>query len=218
MTNDQTKIATPEEKLWCIRIPGPDDLYAAPDLQTAKKMADKHNAAMREYVEKNKRLSWANEMITADVIEWPHDADESHAEALLEFDPEEWGFSAEKGMIKFKKGFCVAFIGNACKAAGWSIKKIGLPENSGSTCVWIDDAPMIVKLADDDGDSRMLQVACRIALHFEVIGGEWCAEAYSVDTEDAMGVCAYEPLNDDANKAARMAVLRCAGMIGEAME
>ena len=69
----------------------------------------------------------------------------------------------------------------------------------------------------DDGDSRMLQVACRIALHFEVIGGERCADAYSIDTEDAMGVCAYEPLQDDANKAARMAVLRCAAMIGEAM-
>lgn len=109
-------------------------------------------------------------------------------------------------------------IRNACKAAGWRIKKIGLPENSGSTCVWIDDAPMIVKLADDDGDSRMLQVACRIALHFEVIGGEWCAEAYSQEDENGDAYCTIERLKDDANKAARMAVLRCAGMIGEAME
>ena len=29
---------------------------------------------------------------------------------------------------------------------------------------------------------------------------------------------AYEPLEDDPNKAARIAVLRCAAMIGEAME
>lgn len=108
-------------------------------------------------------------------------------------------------------------ISNACKAAGWRIKRM-VPDSHGATTIWIDDAPVIVRLAADDGDSRMLQVACKIALHFEVIGGELCAEAYSVDTEDAMGVCAYEPLQDDANKAARMAVLRCAAMIGEAME
>ncbi len=106
-------------------------------------------------------------------------------------------------------------IKNACKAAGWRVKKT---LHASVVSVWIDGAPYVVKLADDDGDSRALQVACRIALHFEVIGGEWCAEAYSVDTADVMGMCAYEPLKDDPNKAARMAVLRCAGMIGEAME
>ena len=90
-------------------------------------------------------------------------------------------------------------IRNACKAAGWRVLTV-------------------VSLADDDGDSRMLQVACRIALHFEVIGGEWCAEAYSQENIDTHTLCAYEPLQDDANKAARMAVLRCAAMIGEAME
>jgi hypothetical protein len=108
-------------------------------------------------------------------------------------------------------------IRNACKAAGWRIKKIGLPENSGSTCVWIDDTPVIVRLGVDDGDNRMLQVACKIALHFGVIGGEWCAESYSA-YDDGDGFCAYEPLKDDPNKAACMAVLRCAAMIGEAME
>ena len=109
-------------------------------------------------------------------------------------------------------------IRNACKAAGWRIKKIGLPENSGSTCVWIDDAPVIVKLADDDGDSRLLQVACKIALHFEKVGMEWCAEAYSQENDDGIQFCELQPLGTDANKAARMAVLRCAAMIGEAME
>lgn len=99
MNNAQTENSTPAEKLWGIHIPGPDDLYAAPDRQTAKKMADKHNAAMREYVEKN-NLTWGVEMITAEVIEWPHDADESHAESLIEFDPDEWGFSVEKGITK----------------------------------------------------------------------------------------------------------------------
>ena len=90
MSHNATTTATPAEKLWCIQLPGMGDLYAAPDQQTAQKMADKHNNAMREYVEKNK-LSWGKEMITAEVIEWPHDSDESHDEALLEFDPEEWG-------------------------------------------------------------------------------------------------------------------------------
>lgn len=108
-------------------------------------------------------------------------------------------------------------IRNACKAAGWRIKRLG-PDSHGATTIWINDAPVIVKLADDDGDSRMLQVACKIALNFEVIGGELCAEAYSVDTAELMGVCAYEPLKYDDRKAARLAVLRCAGMIGEATE
>lgn len=34
MSKDETT-ATPSEKLWCIHIPGPDDLHAAPDEQTA---------------------------------------------------------------------------------------------------------------------------------------------------------------------------------------
>ena len=106
-------------------------------------------------------------------------------------------------------------IKNACKAAGWPIKKT---LHASVVSVWINGSPYVVKLADDDGDSRVLQVACRIALNFEVIGGELCAEAYSVDTAESMGVCAYEPLKDDDRKATRMAVLRCAGMIGEAME
>ena len=106
-------------------------------------------------------------------------------------------------------------IKNACKAAGWPIKKT---LHASVVSVWINGSPYVVKLADDDGDSRMLQVACKIALHFEVIGGELCAEAYSVDTAESMGVCAYEPLGSDPQNAARMAVLRCAGMIGEAME
>ena len=79
-----------ENKLWCIHIPGPDDIYAAPNYETAKKMAEKHNAAMQKYVEKNK-LDWGKDMITAEVIEWPGDDAESHAESLLEFDQKEWG-------------------------------------------------------------------------------------------------------------------------------
>ena len=106
-------------------------------------------------------------------------------------------------------------IRNACKAAGWPIKKT---LHASVVSVWINGAPYVVKLADDDGDSRALQVACKIALHFEVIGGEWCAEACSQIDDESTSVCAYEPLKDDDRKATCMAVLRCAGMIGEAME
>jgi len=107
-------------------------------------------------------------------------------------------------------------IANSCKAAGLTIAR------------WIDGMPQLASDThqlgkmwnprDDDGDSRMLQVACKIALHFEVIGGEWFEEAYSQDDADGNAHCAYEPLKDDAKKAACMAVLRCASMIGEAME
>lgn len=106
-------------------------------------------------------------------------------------------------------------IKNACKAAGLPIKKT---LHASVVSVWINGSPCVVKLADDDGDSRLLQVACQIGLHFEVIGGEWCAEAYSLENIDTVSLCAYEPLGTEPLKAARMAVLRCAGMIGEAME
>ena len=106
-------------------------------------------------------------------------------------------------------------IKNACKAAGWPIKKT---LHVSVVSVWINGSPYVVKLADDDGDSRALQVECKIALHFEVIGGEWCAEAYSQRDKNGDCFCVAERFCDDPNKAARIAVLRCAGMIGEAME
>lgn len=83
-------------KLWGIHIPGPDDLYAAPDQQTAQKMADLHNAAMNKYLdaEPNRRSEFGvlGDSAMAVVIEYPDDEDGSHADALLKFDPEEWGF------------------------------------------------------------------------------------------------------------------------------
>ena len=106
-------------------------------------------------------------------------------------------------------------IKNACKAAGWPIKKT---LHASVVSVWINGSPYVVKLADDDGDSRLLQVACKIALHFEVLGGVDVAEAYSQEDEDMVSLCACEPLGTEPLKAARMAVLRCAAMIGEAME
>ena len=106
-------------------------------------------------------------------------------------------------------------IRNACKAAGWPIKKT---LHASVVSVWINGSPYVVKLADDDGDSRLLQVACKIALHFEVLGGVDVAEAYSQEDEDMVSMCAYEPLGTEPLKAARMAVLRCAAMIVEEME
>ena len=112
-------------------------------------------------------------------------------------------------------------IRNACKAAGWRIKSIG-PDmhDSSSFCavVLIDDAPVIVKLADDDGDSRMLQVECRIDLEFADVNRVPCAVAHSPWDAKGNSQCANETIGSDAGLAARMAVLRCAGMIGEAME
>ena len=108
-------------------------------------------------------------------------------------------------------------IRNACKAAGWRIKRGG-PDSHRAITVWMNDAPVIIKLADDNGDSRLLQVACKIALHFEVLGGVDVAEAYSQEDEDMVSLCACEPLGTEPLKAARMAVMRCAAMIGGAME
>lgn len=106
-------------------------------------------------------------------------------------------------------------IKNACKAAGWPIKKT---LHASVVSVWINGSPYVVKLADDDGDSRMLQVACRIDLEFADVNRVPCAVAHS--PWDAKGNSQYanETIGADARLAARMAVLRCAGMIVEAME
>ena len=103
-------------------------------------------------------------------------------------------------------------IKNACKAAGWQIKKTLHPS---VVSVWINGAPYVVKLADDDGDSRMLQVACRIDMFFYKNSFEnECVLACDCERT----VESFESIRPDANKAARMAVLRCAALIGEAME
>lgn len=106
-------------------------------------------------------------------------------------------------------------IKNACKAAGWPIKKT---LHASVVSVWINDSPYVVKLADDDGDSRMLQVACRIDLEFAEVNRVPCAVANSQWDANGNSQCANETIGSDARLAARMAVLRCAGMIGEAME
>lgn len=81
------------EKLWCIHIPGPDDLHAAPSRAIAERMAERHNRDMQEFFDKSpeKLSQWALtvDQCKAQVIEWPHGADE-HAEELVDFDAKEW--------------------------------------------------------------------------------------------------------------------------------
>ena len=108
-------------------------------------------------------------------------------------------------------------IKNACKAAGIEYSHAG-----GYRVIGIGETGMKVmekfNPADDDGDSRMLQVACRIDLEFAEVNRVPCAVAHSPWDANGNSQCANETIGSDARLAARMAVLRCAGMIGEAME
>lgn len=78
-----------KNKLWCIHVPGPDDILAMPSKEVADNFAARHNAAMDEYwaaLERSKtefQLQFYPplESIKALVIEWPYDA-ESHAREL----------------------------------------------------------------------------------------------------------------------------------------
>lgn len=110
----------------------------------------------------------------------------------------------------------------AAKAAGYT----GRVEFSGLTdeCFFAFDADTAQRTGratwnprHDAGDSRMLQVACKIGMNFELIGGEWCAEAHSPADENGDMYFVSDRVGDDANKAACLAVLRCAAAIGKAM-
>lgn len=100
----------------------------------------------------------------------------------------------------------------ACKAAGWRVEKA---EGTTHFYVHVNDHDVwAMDFAEDDGDSRMLQVACRIDVYFcENDAGYWRVVACDTFGNNP----AIEPLGTNANRSARMAVLRCAAMIGEAM-
>ena len=106
-------------------------------------------------------------------------------------------------------------IASACKAAGWPIKKT---INAHSVTTWIEDIPYMVRPADDDCDSRVLQVACKIDMFFNHDMHKDGHEIVTAFHDSERGHSHSEPIGTDARKAARMAVLRCAAMIGEAME
>lgn len=82
--------------LWCIHIPGPDDLYAAPSKAMAERMAARHNADMAEYfkahAEKLEHWGVTLDEIKAQVRVWEHGTEE-HTEALADFDPKEWALA-----------------------------------------------------------------------------------------------------------------------------
>lgn len=61
--------------LWCLHIPGPDDVFAAPDRATADRWAEQHNAAL----DRACRHWPSREAMTGGVIEYPWSA-ERHAE------------------------------------------------------------------------------------------------------------------------------------------
>jgi hypothetical protein len=69
-------------ELWCIHIPGPDDIHAARDREHAEQMANVHNAFMRRQFLRG----WSEndppfEGCLALVAPWPWDA-AAHAEDL----------------------------------------------------------------------------------------------------------------------------------------
>jgi hypothetical protein len=69
-------------KLWAIHIPGPDDVWAMPSEDAARKAADEHNAAVRDRG-MAARFQIDEDQLLAKVIEWPHTA-ESHAESMID--------------------------------------------------------------------------------------------------------------------------------------
>lgn len=85
------------EGLWCIHIPGPDDVYAAPSKEAAYHMAHKHNTAMATYYASgalNLEFAPPLESVQAAVVKWPHDKS-SHYDELSAFDWAAWGITAQ---------------------------------------------------------------------------------------------------------------------------
>lgn len=80
---------TEKDKLWCVHIPGPGDIYAMPSKADAESFAARHNAAIDEYwidVQRTKNKEQLElyptiNKIRARVIEWPWHPKE-HAEQL----------------------------------------------------------------------------------------------------------------------------------------
>jgi hypothetical protein len=69
--------------LWCVHIPGPDDLYAHPSRDACEAHATAFNERMRRYWADNPRTENdpTEAALTAVVIPWPWSA-EAHARAI----------------------------------------------------------------------------------------------------------------------------------------
>lgn len=91
-------LMTDNDKLWCIHIPGPDDLFAMPSKSVAESYAARHNAAIAEYWQELEKTKTAEQLefyppiesIKARVIEWPW-WPKDHEEALKKFEAAEIG-------------------------------------------------------------------------------------------------------------------------------
>lgn len=85
------------DPLWCIHIPGPDDLHAAPSNEEAVKAAAAYNAHMRAYWEKRTTGLTPQQIdcypalasCLAHVVPWPWDA-AGHAESVKEWKLVDW--------------------------------------------------------------------------------------------------------------------------------
>lgn len=98
MTVTQAAVA-PTCTLWCIHIPGPDEFHAAPSKDAAEHMADKHNKAMSEYLDRHPDPHGhgpSRESVLAKVTEWPNGFDE-HALEMVSFDWAAWGLTVVQG-------------------------------------------------------------------------------------------------------------------------
>lgn len=76
-----------ENQLWCMHVPGPDDLWPMPSKEAAELAAAKHNKWVVSYYERNKHMGHLPtlENMKARVIVWPYSAEE-HAEELAKPD------------------------------------------------------------------------------------------------------------------------------------
>lgn len=87
----------PSTPLWCLHIPGPDDLHAAPSNEEAVKAAAAYNAYMRSYWEKRAAGLTAEqidhypaiESYLAHVVPWPWEP-AGHAESVKDWKLADW--------------------------------------------------------------------------------------------------------------------------------
>lgn len=72
-----------DSTLWCMHVPGPDEVYAAPSREAAQQMCDNYNATLRRFWDRFPRCKAPGdeEALIAVVAPWPWSA-EAHAEAV----------------------------------------------------------------------------------------------------------------------------------------
>ncbi|WP_343638957.1 hypothetical protein [Roseateles sp.] len=82
--------------LYAVHIPGPDELFAAPSLEEAERVAAAYNAAWRvTYAGMQANSSCPEAMPSIEstlmrVVRWPH-SEPGHKIDVMKWCPEEWG-------------------------------------------------------------------------------------------------------------------------------